>query len=78
MNEDNEIITDIDDQDLLDGIEQLSQTTNKTNEYPEAKQFAEKIQCSKRVFEKKNKVGDELDKKIETLTEKNNKLEEEI
>ena len=31
LNEDNDMITDLDDQDLLYGIEQLSQNINKTN-----------------------------------------------
>ena len=56
LNEDNDMITDLDDQDLLYGIEQLSQNINKTNEDPEAKQFAEKIQRLKTVIEGKIKL----------------------
>ena len=42
--EDNEISNDQDDLELLDCIEQLNQNINKTNEDPEAKQFAELTQ----------------------------------
>ena len=78
--EDNEISNDQDDLELLDWF-MLNQNINITNKDQEENQiqFNEKIQWLKTVFEKKNKVRDELHIRIEKLTEKNKKkLEEEM